>query len=1005
MSEPKPSNPAGWLASLFVTSRMTSLVILACGLLGTFAILNTPREENPQIVVPAANVYLSMPGASAVEMERLLVQPLEGVVKQITSVDHVHAVIVNSAALVSVQFKVGADKGDSLVALYDVLAGHRDRLPDGARDPVVRSMDVDNVPVVTITLTSDRYDEFALKQLGDRMIDHLRGIGGVSNAYVQGGLDRAVRIELDPAKLAAYHLTWDQLRDVLRTTNLSAGLGNWVDDEREYTVLLSGSFALATELEGLVVGTWSQRPIYLNDVATIQDGPSTERSKLSRFAFGPGDPRFNQQQSQEMPAVTLALAKKRGVNAVVMADKVLQRVEEMKATFIPAGVDMVVTRNDGKKADDAVNHLLKSLAEAILVVFLITVVSLGWREAAIVGLAVPLILALTLGADLLVGPTINRVTLFGLILALGLLVDDAIVVIENVHRHYQNLGGRDPRQATIDAVSEIGNATTLATFSIMTAFLAQLVLKGVIGQYFYPVAFNVPVAIFFSLLIAYTVTPWAAHRWLKPAQAGDSHKSHANGLLARFYVRLLDPVLDNRGLQVLTFGVLVGAILLACLQPAWQFLRPAGVSGPQSLLGVEIAMLPKDNKNTFNITIDLPEGSPIEQTDQVAREVGDLLRTQAEIANYQIWLGQGGVIDFNGMLRGAVDKVGPHVAEIRVNLTDKSQRDLSSILLVRDLRPAVLAIQERYPGSRVNLIEDPPGPPVRATVLAEIYGENLDTLEALGEQVASEFRQTPDVVEVHTSTPRVLPAKVIEVDRDKAALAGVSTAQVAQLMGRALSGEEVGRVHVAGERQAVPIVLAVPRAKTIDLDTLSHLNLRNPQGQDIPLSAVARVTDTQGDRTIFRKDYERVVYVAAEMGQSAALYAVLDINRRLHELQSPDGLPVVTEAFEFKRGEPNTVSGYHILWDGEMRLTLDAYGDMLYSFGLAVLFIYLLLVAHYQSFAIPLIAMSAIPLGLIGVFPGHWLVGQSFTATSMIGFIALAGVVVRNSLLIIDFVL
>ncbi len=1006
MSNGNRFNPAAWFASLFVTSRMTGLVILACALLGVFAVLNTPREENPQIVVPAANLYLAMPGATAVEVERLLVQPLEGVIKEIISVDHVYATAINSSAMIAVQFKVGSNKEDSLVALYDAIYGYRDKLPDGALTPVFKTMDVDNVPAVTITLASDRYDELALRQLGDRMIDHLRGIDEVSRAYIQGGVDREVRVELDPAKVAAYHLTWDNVRDVLRATNVSTGLGTWVNDDQEHTVIVNNPFEHAFELNGLVVGTWNQRPIYLSDVATIRDGPTTERTKLSRFAYGPGDPRFDRQHNPEMPAVTLALAKKRGVNSVVMAHNVIAIVDEMKAAFVPTGVHVVVTRNDGEKANDAVNTLLERLGEAILVVFVITVVSLGWREALIVGLAIPLILALTLGADYLFGPTINRVTLFGLILALGLLVDDAIVVIENVHRNYQIMGDRDPRQVTIDAVGEIGNATTLATFSIMTAFLAQLVLQGVVGQYFYPVAFNVPVAIFFSLLIAYSVTPWAAHRWLKPGRGGAQlHKHRDEGRLARLYVRILDPILDSRSLQVLTLGVLIALILLACLQPAWQFFRPAGVSGPQSPLGIPFVLMPRDSKNTFNITIDLPEGSPLETTDQVARDVGELLRTQAEITNYQTWLGQGGVVDFNGMLRGAVDKSGAHVAEIRVNLTDKSARDQTSTDIVRGLRAPILAIQQRHPGSRVYLAEDPPGPPVRSSVLAEIYGEDLDGIEALGEQVANEFRNTYDVVEVRTSTPRILPVVLMQVDRDKAALAGVSTAQAAQLLGRVLSGEEVGRIHASGERQPVPIYLTVPRAQVVDLDTLSYLTLTNREGRQVPLSAVVKSTRTVGDRTIFRKDYKRVVFVAAEMGSSPMLYAVLDIKQRSKALTSPDGLPVVSEDFHFDRTEPRTVNGYHILWDGELRLFLDAVGDMINSFGLAVLFIYLLLVAHYQSFAIPLIAMSAIPLGLIGLIPGHWLVGQAITSTSMIGFIALAGIVVRNSLLIIDFVL
>jgi multidrug efflux pump subunit AcrB len=1005
MSNPK-LNSAGRLANLFATSRLTVLFMLACTLLGLLAVTLTPREENPQIIVPGAQVRVFLPGASAAEVEQLVIRPLEDIVKQIPGVDHTFATAMNSAGMLAVQFEVGQDKEKSLVKLYDRILGQRDRLPADAGAPLIVSVDVDDVPIVTVTLASQTYDDYALKRLADRLLDGLRSLESVSASYVKGGRDREVRVELEPDRLQSFAVTLDQVRGVLAAANVSAPVGSVVQQGQNQSVFLDGFLNSADDLKRVMVGNHAGRPIYLGDVATLVDGPPDERTRLSRFAFGPADPRFGKGLDAEIPAVTLAVAKKPGTNAVVVADEVLARIERMQQQFIPAGVELVVTRNDGQKADDAVNVLIEHLGIAVFSVFLVMVFFLGLKEALIVGVTVPLILGLTLGVNYLFGPTINRVTLFALILSLGLLVDAAIVVIENIHRHYARLGQRNKRAVTVQATNEIGSPTNLATIAVMLVFVSLVpMLTGMPGQYFYPVGFTVPLAMAVSLLVAYTVVPWAANRWLKPGEGHDLEDHDPKDRLHRVYHAVMTPLIHRPGLRRGVLLGMVAAIVLSLLQPAWQFVRPAGVSGAQSWLGVEMAMLPKDNKNTFNISLDMPAPTPLETTDRAVREIGAVLRENALILNYQSWIGEAGVIDFNGLLRGTGGKAGPQVAELRVNLIDKTERSTTSIEIVRELRQRLLAIQSRYPGSVIQLVEDSPGPPVRAMVMAEIYGPELGPLRAVGKQVEAAFRQTYDMVEVNDSEPDDVHEHRLVVDRQKAALSGVTTGEAAIALRRLLDGETLGRVHIAGEKNAVPIRLQIPRRHQIDPALLARVYLVNRQGKPVPLSELVRRVPALADRPIQHKDGERVVYVGGELVRTAPVYAVLDLDRRLDGLPLPGGERLATGNLRFNPVMPDTIDGYRLLWDGEIRMTLDSYRDMLGALGLALTLVYLVLVAYYQSFAIPLVAMAAIPLGLAGIFPGHWLMGQSFTATSMIGVIALAGVVVRNSLLIIDFVL
>ncbi|MGA0565232.1 efflux RND transporter permease subunit [Ancylobacter sp. VNQ12] len=1004
-------NMAGRLAQTFITSKLTIVFIVAVALIGVVAVLKTPREENPQIIVPAALITVSLPGASASEVEQLVVRPLEGIMSEMSGVDHVESMAQNSLAMIQVQFKVGQPKEESLVKLYDRVLASRARLPADASTPFVRSIDADDVPIVTVTLASPRYDDYALKRLAERMAEHLRSTDNVSVVSVKGGQTREIAIELDPDRLQAFGVTLSQAYLAFGASNLSVPLAPTVRGGKVEAIKLSADFTSADDVLNQIVAIHDGRPVYVRDVATLTDGPPPELSTLSRFSFGPGDPRFGGPDAADLPAVTIAVAKKKGANAVTVANAVIDRVTQMQATFVPKDVQAVVTRDDGEKADAAVNLLLEHLLIALATVGLVLIFFLGWREALIVMVTVPLILSITLAADLLGGVTINRVTLFALILALGLLVDAAIVVIENIHRHYGAKRSRASKEKmTVEATNEIGNATNLATFAVMLVFASLFFVTDMPGEYFYPIAYNVPIAMAASVLVAYIVTPWAANRWLhrhevqeEDAQAEAAHHGEP-GWMERLYLRLIAPLQHRRGVRRIFAAAVLVLMIASMMQGAWQFVRPSGSDGPVSALGVPLGFLPKDNKNTFNVVIKTPETTPIEVTDRFAREITALLATEPLVANTQSWIGQAGVEDFNGLFKGTAGRVGSNIAEIRVNLTDKHDRSESSIDIVRDLRPKVEALARAYPGAQVSLVEDPPGPPLRSTVLAEIYGPDSEGLRALSAEVRKAFTETYDVVDLIDTEPEDVREHRIVPDKEKAALSKVSTAQIAEALALIYGGKVLSRAHLPDEKDPVDVRAFVPRRFEVDPTRLNRVFVDNADGRPVPLSELVKVIPAEADRPILHRDNEKVTFVGAELSASVPLYAVLDLQRRLSGITAPDGQPLRTGNLGFVQDVPDTIRCYQLLWGGEMRMTLDIYRDMGVALGGALLMVYFLLVAYYRSFLIPMIAMSSVPLGIIGIFPGHWLVGADFSATSMVGIIALSGVVIRNSLLIIDFI-
>jgi multidrug efflux pump subunit AcrB len=1008
MSDPKvPMNIAGRLGAAAMRTNLTPIISLLIFLIGLVALFVTPREENPQINVPAANVFVKMQGASPEEVRNQIVRPLEMVLREMSGVDHTYGMAMDSMAVVTVMFKVGEDKETSLVKLYDRVMHSLDRIPPGASQPLVKPLDVDDVPVSVITLSSPEMDGLALKRLAERVREELAPLPGVSVADIIGGRDHEVRIELDPARMAAYHIPLDQLHQVLKGANAGGPMGDLVGDSKVTRVWLDGYLKTADEVGRLIVSQYQGKPVYLRDIATIIDGPS-EVDTLHRIGFGSAVAQPNGEP--EKPAVSITLAKKPGTNAVVVTNAINTKLASLEGELIPDNVHVTITRDSGERADAAVNLLIEHLGIAIASVIVILLLFLGWREATIVTLNIPLILFIVLAVGLVADQTINRITLFALILALGLLVDDAIVVIENIHRHLHKgaSGIKEKARLIVMATNETGKPTIIATIAVILAFVPMAFVTGMMGPYMGPIPFNAPVAMAASLVIAYMFTPWIAQRWMPCRDTTptleEHHEKGARDWVYDLYMKLAVPLVDDAGKRRIFWGVVAVLFIAAMWEPGWQFMRPSGINGPLTPGAVELKMLPKGNKNTFNVTIDMPEGTPLVVTDAVAREVGSVIRSHPMVTDYETFVGQAGPIDFNGMLRGAVLRRGANVAEIRVNLVDKTHRSIKSDAIVLQLRDMLKPVAAANPKANIKLVEDPPGPPVRATLLAEIYGPDDKQRDAVADKVRNVFEHTYDVVDIDDSVGDDQRELRLHINKEKAARMGVATASVAQALQDFLGGYDIGAVHVADERHPVMLKVRMPRELRVHASDLDRIHVSGANGA-VPLSAIATIEPRVVAKPLYTKDGHAVSYVTGEPKVGSQVYSLLDMDGKLDGMQIAPGQKLKTGGMRFTETQPDDTFGYHLLWDGEMRLTLDVFRDLGAAFIVALVLIYLLMVAYYGQFTLPMLVMAPTALTMIGIFPGHLITGQPFTATSMIGMIALAGIVVRNSTLLIDFIL
>jgi multidrug efflux pump subunit AcrB len=1004
-------NSAGKLALAFIHSKITMMMVVAITLAGIMAYLITPREYNPQIVVPAANIIVPKAGATPNEVNNLVVKPLETIMSALPGVDNTFGYASNDFGMVTVQFEVGENQVDSLVKLYNQIMQNMDKMPPDTQQPLIKPINVDDVPIMTLAVSSNGLQGNDLRDVTLKVVEKLRNIPGVSFTNVVGGEQRTVNVWLDAQKIAQTGLTLDVISQMLKGSNVSLPVGAVVNNNREQLIRVNGYLGNAKEVGEIVIGADQGRPIYLKDIATIKDG-TMEPEANYRVGFGPHSPRAGQQEEQ---AVTITLAKKPGTNAVDVANAVLEQLEFLKKSVIPANVDVVVTRNDGEKANAAVNLLMEHLLIAVGSVVIILIIFLGWREAGIVTLTVPLILFVVLFIGLIADQTINRITLFALILSLGLLVDAAIVVIENIHRHIHD--GFDPKefdQVLIRATNEIGNPTNVATIAVILAFIPMLFVTGMMGPFMAPIPFNVPVAMIASLVIAYILVPYLAYRFLgkkaiKEMQERESTETHhveKEDWMQKLYVKSITPMIESRTKRNVFLFVVLLTLIAAMLQPALQFIRDDGMNNPLHPAGVEVKMLPYDNTNTFLIQVDMPEGSALEATDRVVRHVGDYLSRTPFVTDYSVYLGDHAPIDFAALVRGDLMRKGSNFAQIRVNLVNKHDRSKSSHQIVQQFNEGLNELRKYFPGANIKLYETPPGPPVMTQIMAELYGPDYDKLRAAAMEVGQKFNQVYGLINVDDTVTADNLSYNINIDREQANLLGVAPAQVSKMLRDYINGFELGYMHLDNVRESVNIIVRLPRSERTTVEQLMSLRVQSRSGSSVPLSAVATIERELYAKPIMGRDQHQMVMIGGELIQSSPVYAVMSLDGMLDGIKLEEsGVTFHTANLGFVEAQPKDVMEYTLLWGGEMRLTLDVFRDMGSAFIVALVFIYLILVGYYKSFMMPVIVMGAIPLTMIGVFPGHWLTDQAFTATSMIGVIALAGIVVRNSLLLIDFIL
>jgi multidrug efflux pump subunit AcrB len=987
------------IVELFITSKLSLLLLIASFLAGAAALMLTPREEEPQIVVPVADVMIAVPGASAEEVEKLVSTPLESMLREVDGVEYVYSASRENEALVTVRFYVGEDREDSLVKVWNKLMSNQDRIPPVVAQWTVKPVEIDDVPIVTLTLSSPEsaYDGAALRRLADEMKDKLARVEDAGKITVVGGEPRRVLVYPDIARLAAHDLAVLDVVQALKAANVNVAAGSFEQANRAVRLEAGPLFGSAEEVAATPLSGQDGKLVYLRDVARVEDGPG-EAENYTRIGFGPAAVESRSvgadlsaqfpQPGSERQAVTLAIAKRKGANAVAVAEQVIETTQSLYGSLIPEDITVTITRNQGETSNHKVNELVKHLSIAIATIIVLLAFALGPKEAFIVALAVPMTLGLTLLCDLIFGYTINRVTLFALILSLGLLVDDPIVDVENIFRHFKLKSGPDALEATLMAVDEVRPPTIFATFTVIVSFLPMFFITGMMGPYMGPMAFNVPVAMLVSLLVAFTVTPWASYYLLKSEYGTSEHAYDLKSSgLYRFYERTLGGMLAAPWRSKLFLWIVFIAFVASAMLAVVRI--------------VPLKLLPFDNKNELQIVIDLPRGTTLEDTDAVARDLGAYLARVNEVTDYETYVGEASPMDFNGMVRHYYLRKEPHQAEIRINLLPAHSREQQSHEIALRIRPDIDRIARQH-GARLKIVETPPGPPVLSTFVAEVYGP-LDAdyaeLARVTERVRDDVAGLSGIVDVDDYVDEPQTVVHYRLDREQAALHGVTVADVAETLRAALQGLAIGTVHVPSERQPLEITLRLPRAERSRIADLQTLRVKGAEGSLIPLGEIGTATEEPADLAIYHKNLKRLNYVTAELAGNEPVEAVLDWGKVLEKKPLPQGYTV------------------DLAGEGEWKITVDVFRDLGLAFGGALLMIYVLLVAQTGSLGLPLIIMVAIPLTVIGIMPGFTLLNMLFatpvagfgnpilfTATAMIGMIALAGIVVRNSIILIDFI-
>jgi multidrug efflux pump subunit AcrB len=1003
---------AGKLARIFINSKLTPLIIGASILLGIGAVLLLPREEEPQIIVPMIDVFVQMPGATAKEVEERVTKPMEKLLWEIPGVEYIYSSSSPGFAMAVVRFYVGEKEEEAIVRLNQKMFANFDLIPPGASTPLVKPRSIDDVPVLALTLWSERYDHYDLRRVAAQLHDRIKQVADVSEVKLIGGQRRQVRVALSEARMAAHNLAPTMILGMLQQANRQLPSGSFSAGNREFLVETGGFLGSAEETANVVVGVPNGRPVYLRDVAEISDGPE-EPSDYVLHSLGPAsgfshvlgahrpaesgtgspDSRLvgGSPKPGAFPAVTISVAKRKGANATLIADQVIAKVQDARGDLIPADVHVTVTRNYGETAAEKSNELLFHMFLAILSVAALIWLTLGWRESGIVAVAIPVTLALTLVVFYFYGYTLNRVTLFALIFSIGILVDDAIVVVENIVRHYRlpENRRRPILEVAVEAVDEVGNPTILATFTVIAAILPMAFVSGLMGPYMRPIPVGASAAMVFSLIVAFLVTPWASFRLLKKRDRGHNGAPHhlEEGWSTRLYRRLMARLILAPKWR---YGFLAGvvALLLGVFSLVW-------------LKAVVVKMLPFDNKSEFQVVIDMPEGSTLEQTASAAAEISSYLGTVQEVADSQMYIGNAAPYNFNGLVRHYFLRRAPNQADIQVNLAPKQEREAQSHDIARRVRPAIQEIAARH-GARVKVAEVPPGPPVLQTLVAEIYGPDYSRQIELGKQIEGILRSAEGVVDVDTYVEDDQPRLRFLVDKEKAALNGVTADDVSATLNIALQGAVAGLVHKPNEKEDVPIFLRLPRAERSSVENLLQIKVLGKQGNLVPLGELVQVERGIQDKSIYHKNLMPVVYVTGDVAgrEESPVYAIMKLNDAVAALRIPEGY----EIKQYTATQPFLTDRLAVKWDGEWHITYEVFRDLGIAFAVVLVLIYILVVGWFESTLTPLVIMAAIPFSLVGILPAHWLMGAFFTATSMIGFIAGAGIVVRNSIILVDFI-
>jgi multidrug efflux pump subunit AcrB len=990
---PETLGISGSIAKHFLTTEITPLLALVGFLLGLFAIFVTPREEEPQINVTFANVFIAFPGASANEVEQIVSTPAEQKLSEIQGVKHVISVSRPGMSILTVQFEVGEDRTAAIVRLYNAIYSNLDWLPQnlGVAQPLIKPKGIDDVPIVSLTLWTDdpKNSAYDLQQVAHTIESELKRVQGTRDIYTVGKIDRVVHVLLDPVKLGGHGLSIDELRRALMVNNATHDVSSIVKDNQEILVQAGDFLTDVNEIANLVVGVSEGSPVYLHEVATVRLG-ADQAEQYVWFGTGAAVQEKGITQRGEFPAVTIAIAKQPGTNAVEVASQVIERFEQMRGVFVPDNVQVTVTRNYGETANAKAQKLIGKLSFATAFVVILVLIALGWREAIIVGMAVIITLIITLFASWAWGFTLNRVSLFALIFSIGILVDDAIVVVENIHRHLQ-LGNTNLLKAIPVAVDEVGGPTILATATVIAALLPMAFVSGLMGPYMSPIPINASFGMVISLAVAFIFTPWLTYKVLRNVAhhyvghgGDDDLKRSVSYRLFNHYMR---PFLRRTALRwillVAVLVMIVGSLGLAVTQH------------------VVLKMLPFDNKSEFQIIVDMPEGSSLEKTTQVLNELGRYIATIPEVTDYQVYSGTAAPINFNGLVRQYYLRQAAYMGDIQVNLVDSHHRKRKSHEVALAAREPLQKIGERL-GANVKVVEVPPGPPVQSPLVAEIYGLDYNAQLRIAEKLTKEFQKTKDIIDVDNSVETPAPKLVIHVDQSKAAQLGLAQETVVNAISTVLAGSDVSFLHEAHVKYPIPVRLEFSVADKANIEALKNLRVRNQQGALISLAEFVTIKNTLRENAIYHKDLLPITYVTGDMAGhlDSPLYGMFDIYDHLKGYKVEEQYDL--KQFLFK--PPANPYQYSLKWDGEWQVTFETFRDMGLAYAVGIILIYLLVVAQFRSYLVPVIIMAPIPLTIIGVMPGHAIMGAQFTATSMIGMIALAGIIVRNSILLVDFI-